>query len=149
MTVSLEELTPHVGENVVLSITPADGGEATDIEGKLEVASDAGVGFKPKRKRDIELLELSQIVGVKAAPAASGALKQKKLSPVTVATVRGHLIDRHGAPLSQVNGMSNEDALELHGKIDHSDLGHNHDKVSADEAAAAANASDSEDSASE
>lgn len=128
MAVSLDTLKEHVGKPVILTVRLPDG-TSEDQEGKIEAASDVGVGFKPKRKRDMDLIEPEDILELKAAPTKPSQLRQKKLFPVGESKVRAHLIDRHGAPLSQINSQSNEEAMTLHEKIDHSDLGHNHEKT--------------------
>ena len=128
MTVSIDTLKEHVGKSVVLTVRQEDG-SIEKLEGKIEAASEVGVGFKPKRKRDMDLLEPDSIEELKAAPTKPSQLRQKKLFPVGESKVRAHLIDRHGAPLSQVNGMSNDEAIDLHNKIDHSDFGYNHEKT--------------------
>lgn len=125
MTVTAAELETFTGKNVKLVIN-REGQENVELEGKIELASEVGVAFKPRRKRDVDFIEPAHIVSIEEIAEPASDLKQKTLPPVDAAKVRAHLIDRHGAPLSQVNGMTDEQALTLHGKIPHDDLGHKH-----------------------
>lgn len=141
MSVAIADIKAKIGENILLTVKREDG-STEQVEGKIEVASEAGVGFKPKGRRELDLLEVEDVLAIEEAPVTEAKLKQVKLKPIEAGRIKKHLIDRHGAPLSQVNALSPEQAAELHGKIDHSDLGHNHDKKeddkSSDEAEAEA-----------
>jgi len=133
MTVAIETLQEKAksGDVVLLTVKREDG-STEQVQGKIEVASTAGVGFKPRGRREMDLLELDDVLELEEAPVPDVKLKQVKMKPVDATRVKKHLIDRHGAPLSQVNAMSPDQAAELHGKIDHSDLGHNHLKEDAE-----------------
>lgn len=137
MSVAIDTLKSKVGENILLTVKREDG-STEEVEGKIEVASEAGVGFKPKGRREMDLLEAEDVLDINEAPIVETKLKQVKLKLIDLTRVKKHLIDRHGAPLSQVNALAPEQAEELHNKIDHSDLGHNHTKVDAEPVGAAA-----------
>lgn len=124
MTIAPAELEDYSEKTVELVVNRE--GEEVTLQGKIELASEVGVAFKPRRKRDVDFIEPSDIISIKEVEESGSDLKQKKLPPLEPAKVRAHLIDRHGAPLSQVNALSPEQAVELHNKIDHSDLGHKH-----------------------
>lgn len=128
MSVDIATIKEHVGDTPVLLTVRREDGTEEKLEGKIEVASEAGVGFKPKGRREMDLLEVEDIVGIEEAPVTEAKLKQVGLKPIELGRVKKHLIDRHGAPLSQVNALTAEQAEELHNKIDHTDLGHHHNK---------------------
>lgn len=130
MTVDPQTLEQFNGKSVILTLAQEDG-SAKQFEGKVEAASEFGMAFKEKGKRDSDLIVPDQIVEIVAAPTKPKKLTQKKLKPVTETTARQHLLDRHGYDRSVVNEMSDEQAFSEHNDIVHDDLGHKH--VSEDE----------------
>jgi hypothetical protein len=132
MTVNPATLEEYDGKQVILTLIQGDG-SAAEYEGKIEAASAAGVAFKEKGKRDVELVEPSQIEEISLAPVKPKSLPQKKLKPVTESTARQHLLDRHGWNRSDVNGMTDEQAFADHEDTDHDDLGHRHVEPDDDE----------------
>jgi hypothetical protein len=110
---------------VILTIAQ-DGGDAAELEGKVDAASEAGMAFKEKGKRDVILVMPDEIIEIALAPSKPKSLAQKKLKPVTESTVRQHLLDRHGYLRTEVNKMEDDEAFETHEAIDHADLGHKH-----------------------
>lgn len=132
MSVDASTLQNYSGKQVILTLV-LDGGDATEHEGKVEAASEFGMAFKEKGKRESILVEPSQIEEISVAPSKPKTLSQKKLKEVTENTVRQHLLDRHGYERSVVNEMSDEQAAAEHEDIDHSDLGHRHEADNDDE----------------
>lgn len=132
MPVDPATLEKYDGKQVLLTVIQEDG-SAKEFEGKIEAASAAGVAFKEKGKRDVELVEPNKIEEIALAPIKPKSLPQKKLKPVTETTVRQHLLDRHGYDRSVVNGMTDEQASKEHEDIDHDDLGHKHVEPDDDE----------------
>jgi hypothetical protein len=130
MPVDPSTLEDFDGKQVILTLIEEDG-SAREVEGKVEAASAAGVAFKEKGKRDVELVEPKSIEEIALAPVKPKTLAQKKLKEVTESSARQHLLDRHGYERSVVNGMSDEQAFAEHEDIDHADLGHKH--VAADD----------------
>lgn len=132
MPVDPATLEEYDGKQVLLTVIQEDG-SAKEFEGKIEAASPAGVAFKEKGKRDVELVEPDKIEEIALAPIKPKSLPQKKLKPVTENTVRQHLLDRHGYDRSVVNGMTDDQAFKEHEDIDHDDLGHKHVEPDDDE----------------
>ena len=125
MSVDAATVESFSGKQVILHKILEDGTVA-ELEGKIEAASEFGIAFREKGKRDADLVELNQIEEVAAVPTKPKKLVQKKLKPVSDSGVRQHLLDRHGYSRSAVNEMSEEQAVAEHNGIDHSDLGHRH-----------------------
>lgn len=126
MSVDPKELEKFSGKQVIVHVI-TDDGSVEEKEGKFEEASEVGVAFKEKGKRDVDLLLPEQIEEVAAAPSKPKKLTQKKLKPATESTARQHLADRHGYDLSDLNEMSDEQAFSDHEDIDHTNLGHKHE----------------------
>lgn len=124
MTVDAKSLESFSGKDVVLHRIVEGGLE--ELTGKVDAASEFGVGFKPKGKRDVVLIEPHEIEEITEAPTAPKSLSQKKLKPIADGSVRQHLLDRHGYGRKAVNGMTDEQAVVEHDGIDHTDLGHRH-----------------------
>lgn len=125
MAVEAATLEKFSGKQVILHLIEGDG-SVSEKEGKVEDASEVGMAFKEKGKRDVDLVLPDQIEEIALAPTKPKTLSQKKLKPVTETTVRQHLLDRHGYDRSVVNAMTDEKAFDEHNDIDHSDLGHKH-----------------------
>lgn len=145
MAISAKDLVKYDGKQVILHLVQEDG-SAKEMEGKVEAASEAGMAFKEKGKRDVELIMPSDIEEIAFAPEKPKRITQKKLKPVTVTNVRQHLVDRHGMSRSEANSITDEEALELHDQVDHKDLGHKH-VSDEDENEGDSEGSDSEESA--
>ena len=125
MTVAANTLESYSGKQVVLHVVNDEGG-LDELEGKVESASEVGMAFKEKGKRDLRLIEPSQIEEIELAPEAPKKSPQKKLQQVTESGARQHLLDRHGYLRSWANQVSDAEAFAEHQSIDHSDLGHRH-----------------------
>lgn len=133
MSVDPKELEKYSGKQVLVHVIEDDG-SVSEKEGKFEEASEVGVAFKEKGKRDVDLLLPEEIEEVTAAPTKPKKLVQKKLKPATESTARQHLADRHGYDLTDLNEMSDEQAFSDHEEIDHENLGHKHEADDDDEA---------------
>ncbi len=125
MSIDPKTLEEFDGKNVVIHLIQPDGSVA-EKEGKIEAASEFGVAFKEKGKRDSDLVEPKDIEEIAVAAVKPKTLAQKKLKETTENTVRQHLLDRHGYDRSVVNGMDDDKAFAEHNDIDHADLGHKH-----------------------
>jgi hypothetical protein len=125
MAVDPSTLEEFDGKQVLLHVVVD--GELVEREGKVEAASEQGMAFKEKGKRDVELIEPDQIEEIALAPTKPKTLSQKKLKEVELTTARQHLLDRHGYERSVVNKMTDEQAFADHNDIDHKDLGHRHE----------------------
>lgn len=126
------DLTQFDGHNVLIVLAQEDG-SATEVTGKVEAASAAGIAFKEKGKRDIELFNPSQIVEITRLPEKPKPVVQRKMKEVSEKNVRQHLADRHGLTRTQVNQMTSEEALRIHDSCDHTDLGHQHTSEDSEE----------------
>jgi hypothetical protein len=126
MTVDANTLADFAGKQVILHRIKEDG-SIEELEGKVEDASEVGMAFKPKGKRDVDLVLPDEIEEISLAPTKPKTLSQKKLKPIAENAARQHLLDRHGYDRSVVNEMSDEQAFAEHNDIDHDDLGHRHE----------------------
>lgn len=143
MSVDATTLVNFEGKQVILHFIEEDG-SVSEKTGKVDGASEFGIAFKEKGKREVALIEPHQIEEIDLAPEKPKSLSQKKLKPIAVANARQHLLDRHGYTRTAVNAMSDEQAGEEHDGIDHSDLGHRH--LTPEEVAKAAEKADEADS---
>jgi hypothetical protein len=143
MTVAANTLEGYSGKQVVLHVVNDENG-LDELEGTVVSASEVGMAFKEKGKRDLRLIEPSQIEEIEVAPEAPKKTPQKKLQQVTNKSARQHLLDRHGYLRSWANEVSDDEAFAEHEGIDHSDLGHRH-LTDEETAKKAAGKSDSED----
>lgn len=125
MSVDLNTLDQYDGKQVILTLA-ASNGDAIEREGKIEAGSIAGIAFKEKGKRDVELIEPDEIVEIAEAPEKPKKLLIKKLKAASVNNARAHLADRHGWSRSELNNMTDDEAFNLHDELDHDDLGHKH-----------------------
>lgn len=126
MAVNAEELAQFLNKKVIFHTINADG-SVTEREGKVEAASAFGVFFKEKGKSSGDLYEPKDIEEIMLVPEAPKKIRQKKMKLVEEGQVRQHLVDRHGMPVSKANELTEEQAVELHNRIDHTDLGHRHE----------------------
>lgn len=125
MSVNPATLESWTDKQVIIHLIQEDG-SAKEFEGKIEAASEFGVAFKEKGKRDSDLVMPDKIEEIALAPVKAKTLPQKKLKEVTESSARQHLLDRHGYDRSVVNEMTDESAFKEHNDIDHADLGHKH-----------------------
>lgn len=125
MSVTLEDLQPHVEKEAVLHLKQDDG-SLKEVTGTIKAATVAGVPFKTKGKAGIDLLTVDQIEEVAAAPPKAKSVTQKKIDLVADGGMRQHLADRHGIELEWCKNATEEQAVEFHNGIDHSKLGHVH-----------------------
>lgn len=135
MSVDPNTLAQYDGKDVVLHLIQEDGSVA-EFEGKVQGASEFGMAFKEKGKRDSVLVEPKEIEEIAVAATKPKNLSQKKLKPIAAGSIRQHLLDRHGFSRSLVNKMDDDAAVKAHDGIDHADLGHRH--LTAEEVAKAA-----------
>jgi hypothetical protein len=89
--------------------------------------NDMGLMYKKKNQRVPEIANAESILNIEEALSPRLRLvTKKKLKAVGDPTVKRHLADYHGFPLSELNGMSEGEAIRRHDEIDHTDLGHEH-----------------------
>jgi hypothetical protein len=127
MSVTLDDLQPFVGKAVILHKIKDDN-TLEQIEGEIKMATVAGVPFKPKGSAPIELLTVAQIEEVVLAPVKAKAVSKKHLAVIELGQSRQHLADRHGISLKWCKDASEQEAFDYHAGLDHSDLGHDHEK---------------------
>lgn len=132
MPVDPNRLGEYAGKHVILHLIKDDGSVA-EVEGKVEDASEAGVAFKEKGKRDVSLVLPPEVEEIAIAPTKAKKVTQKKLKPVAINNVRQHLADRHGWEVAPLNDMTDEEAWQEHENIDHSTLGHRHEESKEEE----------------
>jgi hypothetical protein len=123
--VAAESLAEYAGQKVVLTYTNKDGNEVK-LEGTAEAASAAGLVIKPKGRQNLELIEPDQIKDIAYAPDKPKKLAQGEVLNLKYGQGRKHILDRHGIALSEAEKLPEEDALNWHKGVDHTDLGHVH-----------------------
>jgi hypothetical protein len=114
-----------------------DKGElAVEVEGTVQVGNEHGLLIKPKGQVAFQLIPASEIEpgSISLVEGASSKIKRSSVLPLKVGQARRHLLNTHGYKLEWVNGLTEEQAMEFHGTIDHveNDLGHVHDKKAED-----------------
>ena len=126
------------GKKVLVTVNQADG-TAAEVEGTVEIGTAAGLLIKPKGKTKLDLIESANIAEVKLAPETAKAITAKKLKPIVLGQARGHLLERHGYKLKDINAMNEDTAFDFHESIDHKseDLGHVHEAATTAEVAVA------------
>lgn len=125
MTVNKADLPGFAGKKVSLKL---QGEFAGEYEGKVEASSLAAMSFKPNGQPSL-ILMTDDILDIETAATKPKKLVVKELAPVNEDTVRQHLIDRHGYPVASIEGYDPAQALEWHDTaLDHTVLGHNHNK---------------------
>lgn len=151
MSVNPSELSKFADQKVIVQINldkPNDKGETlVEVEGTALAANEMGILLKPKGKTQAELVEAAKIEGVVFAPQKEKEIKAKTLQPIKYGQARSHLLERHGATLTDVNGLTEEQALDYHTELNHAetDLGHVHgDKAQTERAEAIAEAGEGE-----
>jgi hypothetical protein len=128
MTATLEQVQAFVEKESVVHLIQEDN-TLKEVTGTIKVANEVGIGFKEKGKSGIELLDLSRIEEIGAAPSKPKTVSKKKLLPVADEAVRQHLADRHGIELKWCREATDAQAVEFHNSIDHANLGHDHTKA--------------------
>lgn len=144
-TTEVIDLVQYNGKKVTLVVFPEDGnGDAAELEGTIESANASGVLFRAKGKTKRDIIMSERIVEITLQPDTEARLKAKALKPVVLGQAKGHLLERHGYTLTEVNEMTEDAAFSAHASIDHkaADLGHMHqDKSETPAAQAVAEAS--------
>ena len=127
MTTAVADTAEYVGKKVVITKRAADG-TAVEVIGTCEAYNDAALLLKPKGKTQFELIEAADIEQVVLAPEGDKKIKAKKIKPAPLGSAKSHLLERHGLTLTYVNGLTEEQAYEVHESLDHValDLGHIH-----------------------
>lgn len=122
----------------------AEGHAASEIEGTVQAANSEAILIKPKGKTTPSLILTSMIESIEYVNEKPKELKAKVLKEVDYGTARSHLLERHGYTLSEINKVSEKEALEVHSLIDHvaAGLGHVHGNKAAQAAAEAAEKAD-------
>jgi hypothetical protein len=131
VTTAAIDLTQYTEKRVTLTLKPADGeSENRVLEGKVEAASPIGLMFKRKGSGQPDLIPAADVVSIEELPEKAKEHKAKALKPVAQATVKSHLLERHGVTLEWANSpeVSDEDAESYHDSLDHAALllGHVH-----------------------
>jgi hypothetical protein len=122
----LNELQQFVGKDVRVLFTAENNGTEEQF-GQIKVATVAGVGWTQKGKPGAELKKPEDFYEVELAAAKPKAVTQKKLKPIAEGQMRQHLADKHGTSLQWCKSATEQQAVDFHKTIDHSDLGHNHE----------------------
>lgn len=95
-----------------------------EVEGMVHRADASGLVVRTGG--GVVIIPASRILDVDIK--ISSRLQRRWLKVPTITVVRQHLLDRHGFPFDLVAtpGVDHKVYLEMHTKIDHANLGHNH-----------------------
>lgn len=129
-------LEQYQGKRVKMTYTKPGSTDKIEVVGTVDVANEVAVLLKVRGKTNGLVLTPDQIADYGLDDTKPVELKQKELKDTTLNTVRGHLADRHGLTLEEVNGLDEEAAAELHLTLDHGRLSHTHPFISEAEAEA-------------
>lgn len=115
------------GKMVDLKMRVEGNEEPVEVTGRVVAGNELGIAFKAKSQRVQDIIDANDIIEITEAVSARLRLvSQKKLREVTPPNIKRHLADYHGWVRSQLNEMSETEAIRLHDEIDHTDLGHCH-----------------------
>lgn len=89
-------------------------------------ASAMGILVKPKGSSTPKLVLADDVIDVEEIASTPSTLRQRALDPIAVGKARRHLLDYHGISLSQINEITEDQAVAQHEKLPHSDAGHHH-----------------------
>ena len=123
-----QNLTQYANKKVTVIHTVEGETDAQELEGTVEAANEQALLVKPKGKTGMQLIEAGNIVEVRYVDEKPKAIVAKVLKPIEFGKARAHLLERHGATLAEINGLSEKAAFEKHEALDHkaADLGHVH-----------------------
>lgn len=131
MPLKLSDLPQYLGRTIVVQedlIGFADvDDDFREHEGKVVRADERGLVLETRHGTVI--IDASRILDCDVTLRSSvRRLMRRWLRDATPAIVRQHLLDRHGMPYDLVSAkaMDNEAFFEMHQRIDHSGLGHQH-----------------------
>lgn len=113
----------------------AKGETAEELEGTVEAVAGDALMFRPKGKTSATIINASEIESIDYAETGVKKLSRRILKAVKHGQARAHLLERHGFTVTQVNEMTEKQALDIHDGIDHegNDLGHTHKSKDEDE----------------
>lgn len=120
MTVAAETMDQYQGQKVIARVTPENGeGDVESLEGKAEVANESGLLLKVKGRSGLQLIALDRVEALEFAPETPKKIATKTVKVIGYGKVRQHLADRHGWTVSDLEEVSEEDALNTHQGLDH------------------------------
>ena len=102
----------------------------------VEEANEAAVILREKGKSKSELYLAGRVVSFYDVPPKPAApLKARRAAPLELSKAKRHLVDFHGYKLTDINRLSDQEALDFHETIDHKelDMGHYHGVSKAEE----------------
>lgn len=102
-------------------------------EGTIEMASSVGIAFRPKGKRDVMLVQPKDVARIDIVPEKPKPLVARTLKPLEESSARRHLFHLHNFERGDLADVTDEEALDLHEDIDHTNLGHKHKDPDLDE----------------
>lgn len=122
-----KDFASYKGKMVELTYRVTGSEEPVTVMGRITAGNHLGLMFKPKSQRTEDLINAEDILDVEEVVSPRLRLvTQKKLRTPSEANVKRHLADYHGMSLTELNGMSEAEAMRRHGEINHADLGHEH-----------------------
>lgn len=117
------------GDRVQVTLKPEGDKPGEVVIGVVEVAIEQGLLVKPKGSPRARLFRADSILETEILDEEDEKLKPTVVKPVTPDTVKRHLLNYHGQPLSEVNGYSTQRALAAHDdlhRIHKNEVGHRH-----------------------
>ncbi len=123
MAIRMSELPLLIDSRVTVEVQEEEDTSPWAVEGVLIAISDAGVVVKNSDGSHILLFDV--VIDVSKAM-TSRKIIRRKLRFITAQQARQHLLDRHGVPWDLTKVLTAANAFEMHSRIDHSNLGHQH-----------------------
>jgi hypothetical protein len=95
-----------------------------EVEGTVGKADATGLVLQTSK--GVTIIPVARILDVEVK--LPNRLQRRWLREAGASTVRQHLLDRHGMPFDLIaaQGVDHKLYLEMHSKIDHGNLGHQH-----------------------
>lgn len=124
-------LDTYAGKRVKVVYTPS--GETTPVElvGEVAAANPQAILLRPKGRTMGVIIDAPYIESIALDAEKPPEIKPKTLKDPTLSSVRGHLADRHGWSLTDVNDpeFDEESAFKAHLDIDHQGISHTHEYI--------------------
>lgn len=120
---TMKELSGLVNTTVVVEYTRPDGTETNKADGILKAVGEAGIVFESKGRT--EIIPWPHVVDIYAFTPPRKVVR-RKVQHLLTRRSRQHLLDRHGMLWDLIKFISEKTAFQMHERIDHSNLGHQH-----------------------
>ncbi len=119
----MSNLPEMIGVRVCVEIDSDTPSNLSEIEGVLVGVSATGVAVKIRT--GLQFYSFVDILDITKVNVARKIVR-RRIRHIVESQTRQHLLDRHGIPWDLTKALSPSSAYAMHEKIDHSNLGHQH-----------------------